>query len=157
MDMDDLLGGVSRRSRRSKSKGSRHSKSKSSRRSKSKGSRRSKSKGSRRSSGSRRSTIKKKKTYTRVTKDGKDLGGEYTGTSPSDAARKAAKRSDKLPEKGNGEATICVRQVTRGTGHGKVICYKAKQTMVPPTEHMIKVWGRDPKQKVRKVDLTKLK
>jgi len=137
--MDDLFDGGARRRSKSKSK-SRKSKSRS------KSSRRSRSK-----------TSKTKKTFTRVTRSGQDLGGEYTGTSPSDAARKAAKKSNKLPKKGTGEAEICVRQITRGRGHNKISCYKATQKMVPPTEHMIKKWGRKPSEKIRSVSLRKLK
>lgn len=78
-----------------------------------------------------------KKTYTIVSAGGKDKGGEFVGTSPSAAARKAAKVN--LPKKGTGSATVYIRQMTQGKGHNKVFCYNATQRMIDAPEHMRKL------------------
>lgn len=92
---------------------------------------------SRSRSSSRKRSAKEKKTYTLVSADGKELGGEYVGTSPSAAAKKAAK--SKLPKKGTGTATVYIRQVTLGKGHNKVFCYHASQKMVEAPAHFKKL------------------
>lgn len=97
----------------------------------------SKSRSRSRSKSSRGKVERVKKTYTLVSAGGKDKGGEFVGTSPSAAARKAAKTN--LPKKGSGSATVYIRQMTQGKGHNKVFCYNATQRMIDAPEHMRKL------------------
>jgi hypothetical protein len=72
------------------------------------------------------------------------LGGDFSGSSPSQAAKKAAQskvaamHKKALPKDKSGEVVVCVRQVTKGRGFGKVSCYNVKQKMLRPPRVIVR-------------------
>lgn len=79
----------------------------------------------------------KRKVFTRVDKNCKDLGGEYRAKYPSQAAPKVGKPFFKQSDNGK-TVRVYFRQKTPGPGHNDVWAYDVTQKLVPATEWDIK-------------------